>query len=368
MPELKKTFPCNCNKPRPWNQTTPGAPTYDPRLTIFRDDYAGDDQFVKQIELTGEQAVSGDVFVTVYAAYDPPGDPFGSCAVKDFCNSSAVDPISNACVHVGMPYRSVHQGTGTALVEAYPYFGMTRGSVSTLLPSLYSPQLNNSRDIPVYVPASLRQNPTSRAVNVMIVNDGTPYYVERLAFAGGMDNAVLTGAVPETIMIGLPQNGETGCERQFELTFSATAAGAPCNCNSGDSTCPSGGTEAYLAYIRDTVVPAVTEALNVTAGEISMVGVSYGGLTACYAAATHPEYYRRVYCQSPSVWWNYGELARVVATNAAAATHHRPLAVVVYIGTTEMEAPLCTSVYGNFDIVLDHFSRIFQLHTTPHAR
>ena len=74
-----------------------------------------------------------------------------------------------------------------------------------------------------------------------------------------------------------------------------------------------------------------------------MAGVSYGGLTACYAAAAQPEYFRRVFCQSPSVYWNFGELARVVTANAA-TTRNRPLAVVVYIGTVEMASPLCSDV------------------------
>ena len=49
-----------------WNQSIPGAP-YDPILTIFQDDYKGNDTFVKQIELEGDN----DVFVAIYAAYVP---------------------------------------------------------------------------------------------------------------------------------------------------------------------------------------------------------------------------------------------------------------------------------------------------------
>ena len=59
-----------------------------------------------------------------------PGNPFEVCAVKDFCNKTALDPVSQACVHVGMPYRSVRQEDGKALIVAYPYFGMAAsGSV-----------------------------------------------------------------------------------------------------------------------------------------------------------------------------------------------------------------------------------------------
>ena len=230
-----------------WNQTYPGSP-YDPRLTIFQDDYAGNDLYVKEIALPDATTLP-EVFVTIYAAYDPPGNPFEKCAIIDFCERATEDPVSNACVHVGMPYRSVQQSSGKALVVAFPYFGMKQGSVRPLLPSLYSPQLGNSRDINVYVPASLLQNPLSRTVNVLIINEGSLYFLEQLAFVGGMDHALLVGAVPETIMIGLPQNA-TGllCQRQFELTFSVTSAKTAC------ASKEAGGTDLYLAFIRDTVV------------------------------------------------------------------------------------------------------------------
>ena len=341
-----------------WDQSIPGAP-YDPRLTIFQDDYVGGDLFVKAIELgagagvdAGAEArgpdVFPDVFVTIYAAYHEGGNIFATCAVKDHCNTTSLDPLSNACVHVGMPYRSARQNTGgaRALVVAYPYFGMAQGTVSTLLPGLHSPQLHNKRDVSVYVPASLAQNPLARAVNVLVINDGTGYFLRQLAFVGGMDHAVLTGAAPETIMIGLPQNG-TGCQRQFELTFSVTSAPTPC---------ASGGTDLYLEFVRATVVPAVVAALGVAVGEVSMAGASFGGLTACYAAYALPLYFQRALCQSPSFWWNYGQLARLVsgadtdATRWAASGTRVAEAVVAYIGTTEMSVPLCVDAACTRDI------------------
>ena len=80
----------------------------------------------------------------------------------------------------------------------------------------------------------------------------------------------------------------TGGQRQFELTFSVSAK---------DNGRPMGGTDLYLAFIQETVVPAVTAALGVVPGEMSMAGVSYGGLTSCYAAAAQPLNFRRVFCQ-----------------------------------------------------------------------
>lgn len=318
-----------------WNQSRPGQ-AYDPQWTIFGSDRNDMNLFVKEIRLP--DFVGGaehPAYVTFYAAADPPGDPFGLFAIKDACNTTTIDPVSNDCVSVGTPYKSDWQPSGRALVTAYPYFGAVPGVVQTLFPSMYAPQLDNFRSINVYVPASLQENGLARAVNVLVLNDGTRFFTEHLAFVGGFDRAVLTSAIPETVIIGIPQNA-TGCQRQYELTFSVTSEPT-------QKKCASGGVAHYLAFVQDTVVPAVLEANNMRLGEMAMAGVSYGGLAACYAASVLPHVFRRVFCLSPSVWWNYGQLVQVIADNAA-ATGELPQAVTIYAGTTEMADPNCVDV------------------------
>lgn len=282
-----------CPSTGAWNLSIPGMPyRLAPKLTVFNDSYVGGNLYVKNVAIPG----NGPVYVAIYACFDPAGDPFGVSSIIGHCDSGALDPVSNACANVGMPYRSVTHSPGQALVTAYPYFGMVQGVVSTMFPNMHSPQLGNDRDISVYVPASLSQNTIHREVNVLVVNDGTPFYMQQLAFAGGFDRAVLTGAVPETIMVGLPQNG-TGCERTFELTFSVS------NQTGCKALGESGGSLKYFDFIQSTVVPAVMKKLNLSLGEVSITGVSYGGLASCYAASALPLYFKRAYCQSPSVWY-----------------------------------------------------------------
>ena len=64
-----------------WDQSFPGAPYNTTNLTIYQDDLRGNDLYVKTVEFsTGgadeqdddDMAVPGDVFVAIYAAYDPP--------------------------------------------------------------------------------------------------------------------------------------------------------------------------------------------------------------------------------------------------------------------------------------------------------
>jgi hypothetical protein len=99
-----------------------------PELTIFNDSYVGNNLYVKNVAIPGD----GPVYVALYACFDPAGNPFGVSSIIGYCDTGALDPVSNACVNVGMPYHSVAQSPGHALVTAYPYFGMSQGSVHTI--------------------------------------------------------------------------------------------------------------------------------------------------------------------------------------------------------------------------------------------
>lgn len=322
-------YSSDCPDATMWNQTIPGFP-YNPDLTIYGTDMVSENLYIKTFELPN---ATEEVYVVITATSYQPGNPFGNFSILDGCTATPLDPISDSCAHVGMPYQSVLVSPGHAVVTAYPYFSMGQGAVYTMFEDMYSPQFHNYRDISVYVPASLLQNNLNRSVNVLVVNDGNLFWTQQLAFIGGFDSAVLKGAIPETIMVSLPQNG-TGCERQYELTFSQTT-NPVLNCRE------SGANLEYFEFIMDNVIPAVIANLSVTLGEVGMTGVSYGGLTACYAASALPKYFRRVFCQSPSTWWNYGQLPSVILANAP--VNGIPLSVVIYIGTIEMESPNCVN-------------------------
>lgn len=306
-----------------WNQSIPGMP-YDPAFTIYNTSYVGNNQFNHEIVIPD---FNGTVYLVLSAVFYPAGYPLGLCSIINYCNWTAGDPGGNYCVNVGMPYYSQEISPGQGKIVAYPYFGMNSGFVYTIFPNFFSPQLGNFRDINVYVPSSYYQNTVQRNFSILVVNDGSLYSLQQLTGVGGFDRAVVTGAVPETIMIGIPQN-VTGCERTYELTYSLT--------DQLHTSCRTGGNHVYFNFVLDTVIPAVVANLSIGVAEIGMTGVSYGGLTACYAASALPAIFRRVYCQSPSTWWNYGQLPSVILGNA---TNGPPLSVAIYIGTNEMADP-----------------------------
>jgi hypothetical protein len=141
-----------------------------------------------------------------------------------------------------------------ASLKIYPFFDLRgKGMTQLLLPNFYSPQLGNVRDINVYWPYSLIENPTLRKINVLIVNDGTLDALKVFAETSAVDSLNAVGSIPEVIMIGLPNapNG-TACpselvnagvcsQRNYELT--------PTVCDPVNNFCPefqpTGGADEY---------------------------------------------------------------------------------------------------------------------------
>jgi pimeloyl-ACP methyl ester carboxylesterase len=192
------------------------------------------------------------------------------------------------------------------------------------------------------------QNNISRAVNVMIVNDGALSDLQTYALYG-FQTSVLTGVIPETILIGVPQaNGSS--TRQYELTYDqcdSTVWGKYGNQDPYTGTppvptayygCPgspgvweAGGNDAFLMWVNSTVIPAVLEKLGFYRHETAIMGGSYGGLSALYAASKYPTIFSRAYSFAGSVQWNFAEIASVI-TNNYQSSGERPTAVVMELG------------------------------------
>ena len=189
------------------------------------------------------------------------------------------NPYSRHC----SPYRvDISSPSDEASLKIYPFFDLRgKGMTQLLLPNFYSPQLGNVRDINVYWPYSLIENPTLRKINVLIVNDGTLDALKVFAETSAVDSLNAVGSIPEVIMIGLPNapNG-TACpselvnagvcsQRNYELT--------PTVCDPVNNFCPefqpTGGADEYLEFAYTNVIPAVLERLgNFELGEVSIVG------------------------------------------------------------------------------------------------
>jgi enterochelin esterase-like enzyme len=207
-----------------------------------------------------------------------------------------------------------------------------------------------SRDINVYIPESVKQNTLRRKMNVLVANDGSITEVSQYV-ASGFEVALNNGHIPESIIVGIPQFS-ADCNRQYELFFEqcdsigkwkkydrgtnpATSSyyyGCPGNVY---SVCPprtpANGTDYYLTWIYNSVLPAVMKEINMTLGEVSIVGGSFGGLCACYAPSRFPNWFSRGFCYAPSVMMNYASIADKVRSNYA-ESKMLPKSIIMEVG------------------------------------
>jgi enterochelin esterase-like enzyme len=87
------------------------------------------------------------------------------------------------------------------MYPAFNLFGV--GTTDVLLSNFYSSTLGNIRDISVYTPYTLIENPIKRKVNIVVVYDGDIQTMTLLASSGGIDTMVTVGQLPEAVFIGM---------------------------------------------------------------------------------------------------------------------------------------------------------------------
>ena len=165
-------------------------------------DKVGNDTWHKQLVVDG--GFTGDVSIDIFAPLPlevgPDGIGFSSsvtwCATK-WRNEMG----GELCMANGAMWTVHVDGSGDPItLTVYPGFGMGVGETSEMFPAMYSPQLNNSRKVPVYVPSTVLQNKVKRVVDIMVILDGSEEVVQKFSTLGGFESAQTAGFVPESIM------------------------------------------------------------------------------------------------------------------------------------------------------------------------
>eukprot|EP01094_Clydonella_sp_ATCC50884_P020724 TRINITY_DN4363_c0_g1_i1.p1 TRINITY_DN4363_c0_g1~~TRINITY_DN4363_c0_g1_i1.p1 ORF type:complete len:528 (+),score=110.89 TRINITY_DN4363_c0_g1_i1:71-1654(+) len=205
---------------------------------------------------------------------------------------------------------------GDTSADLYPFFCALQGSLETL-PGVYSPQFNDTRDIFLWTPPSLTENPTPRDLRVMFLNDGQILPTILYQF---LDTLAISGLIEDTLVVGVTVDSK---ERQYQLTPTPCTpcqqspyCSFDCACEKGGA---SGGAPLYYDFLIDTLLPLVLKHTNmmVKPNGVALGGWSYGGLNACYGAYTRPHHFATGYCGSPSVWWNCEQLRESVFPDAS---------------------------------------------------
>jgi predicted alpha/beta superfamily hydrolase len=161
-----------------------------------------------------------------------------------------------------------------------------------VLARVWSPQLDNQRDIDIFLPPSYPH--TRRRYPVIYMQDGQNLADPHRAFAGTWElpRALwdLAGRGREAIVVGVPNSG---AERLREYSPFP------------DERLGGGGGDAYLAFIERTLKPLIDRRVR-TRPEREATGIfgsSMGGLISLYAFFRAPETFGFVGAMSPSLWF-----------------------------------------------------------------
>ena len=165
-----------------------------------------------------------------------------------------------------------------------------------VLPSVHSPQLDNRRDIFVYVPATRARG--DACYPVIYMQDGQNLFDPALSFAGtwGVDEALRWASRRglDAIVVGIPN---MGAARIAEYDpFMGT----------GDR---------YLDFVTHTVKPLVDGQFPTLPDRehTGIAGSSMGGLISLYAFFRYSETFGFAAALSPSLWFADGALLDLVA-------------------------------------------------------
>jgi hypothetical protein len=176
-------------------------------LWVREDDKTASDTWLKILD-TGS-VYTGSVIVDVWAPLpfeiNSDNELVFSSSITDCTDPHNFEMSQEICARNGQPWTlDVTDPSQHITIDIYPNFAIGQtGNSSVLLWDFYSPQLNNSREIPVYVPHSLVQNKVQRNVDIMIVLDGSLSTIQSYSLRTGFESGQLMGSVPESIMIGI---------------------------------------------------------------------------------------------------------------------------------------------------------------------
>jgi len=196
--------------------------------------------------------------------------------------------------------------------------------------SFHSRYLSDDRDIIVYLPPGYGLSP-NRRFPVIYLHDGQNLFDADTAFLGQEWRAdetaeylIHSGQIEPIIMVGIYN---TGPNRIDEYTPTRGAYG-----NVG------GKARLYAAMIIDELKPFIDEEYRTLdeAEHTGMGGSSLGGLVTLYIGLRHPEIFGKLAVISPSVWWRYGTILRMIRDNPA--PEPRPK-IWLDIGTREGNHP-----------------------------
>jgi len=173
-------------------------------------------------------------------------------------------------------------------------------------PDVWSPQLDNRRDILLYLPSTYER--TSRRYPVIYMHDAQNLFDRATSFAGeawqvGETLEALSDEGLEAIVVGVPHMGEGRLAEYTPHAFTRRGRG-----------------EDYVAFLCETIKPMVDRAFRTQAdrAHTGVFGSSMGGLISLYAFFQESEIFGLVGAMSPSLWVGWGAMYDFISRAASA--------------------------------------------------
>jgi len=207
-----------------------------------------------------------------------------------------------------------------AAVDLYPWFFSTAGDYK-LAGNVYSPELNNVREIIVYTPPSYYENSLKPMRNILVMHDGQNLFNASTSFAGvawecqlTVNTLVVEGLMEEIMIIGVYNTPN----RNNEYTYSY------------DPTEGFGGLgDHYMNFLIETMLPYARShypRIEIIRKRLGILGSSLGGLISCWGIWTRSSVFGKAGCMSSSFWWNTEDFDYIVMRN-----YPRPYDVQIYV-------------------------------------
>lgn len=165
--------------------------------------------------------------------------------------------------------------------------------------TIESSALGETRRVNVYAPAAYAASDTLR-LPVLYMPDGG-LGEDFLHLAGLVQISSLNGTMRPFLLVGIENT-----ERRRDLTGTTE--------NEEDRRIAPrvGGSDAFRAFLRDELMPAIDAAYRTT-GETALIGESLAGLFAVETLLREPDLFDTYIAIDPSLWWDDGRLAAEAA-------------------------------------------------------
>lgn len=202
------------------------------------------------------------------------------------------------------------------------------GDEEFLQQSLQSSVLGERREITVHLPESYGSTAALR-YPVLYVLDGSSHAGHTAESARLLARI---GAIPETIIIGIPSSGEN---RARDYTPPFMQAGGP------DEKKLPGQADRFLRFLEVELIPHVERRYRTT-GERMLAGNSRGGLFVVYSLLERPALFSSRFAYSPALWRDGN---RIVAELESSLRTRLATPSFLYLSLGDGENPKMSSAF-----------------------